>query len=185
MPGTWPAPGYWRRPASGRRHDECGGQLGTGLSRWRRRSAGMTMLEAVRRIAVRVSVPVTADMVAGFGPTPEDVAETVRGVIAAGAVGLNLEDSTGDTHNPLVEISLQVDKILAAPSSRDDGGRSGRHQRPHRRLPGRGRRCGHAARSRSTPRQRLPRGGCRLPLRSRRPGFRDDCPTGPVDHRPA
>jgi len=73
-----------------------------------------TMLEAVRRIAGGVSVPVTADMVAGFGPTAEDAAETVRGVIAAGAVGLNLEDSTGDPHNPLVEISLHVEKIHAA-----------------------------------------------------------------------
>jgi 2-methylisocitrate lyase-like PEP mutase family enzyme len=73
-----------------------------------------TMLEAVRRIASGVSVPVTADMVAGFGPTPEDAADTVRGVIAAGAVGLNMEDSTGDPHNPLVEMSLHVDKIRAA-----------------------------------------------------------------------
>jgi len=71
------------------------------------------MLEAVRRIAVRVSVPVTADMVAGFGPSPEDTAETVRGVIAAGAVGLNLEDSTGDPHCPLVDVSLHSDKIRA------------------------------------------------------------------------
>ena len=38
----------------------------------------------------------------------------MRGVIAAGAVGLNLEDSTGDPHNPLVEVSLQVEKIRAA-----------------------------------------------------------------------
>jgi 2-methylisocitrate lyase-like PEP mutase family enzyme len=73
-----------------------------------------TMLEAVGRIAGGVSVPVTADMVAGFGPTPGEAAETVRGVIAAGAVGLNLEDSTGDPRNPLVEISLHVEKIRAA-----------------------------------------------------------------------
>src|SRR6266568_4539534 len=33
-----------------------------------------TMLEAVRRIVDRVSLPVTADMVAGFGPAPEDAA---------------------------------------------------------------------------------------------------------------
>jgi 2-methylisocitrate lyase-like PEP mutase family enzyme len=72
------------------------------------------MLEAVRRIAEHISVPVTADMVAGFGPTPEDVAKTVRGVIAAGAVGLNLEDSTGDPHNPLVDVSLHVEKVQAA-----------------------------------------------------------------------
>jgi 2-methylisocitrate lyase-like PEP mutase family enzyme len=72
------------------------------------------MLEAVRRIASGVSVPVTADMVAGFGATPEDVAETVRGLIEVGAVGFNMEDSTGDPHNPLVEISSHVDKIAAA-----------------------------------------------------------------------
>jgi 2-methylisocitrate lyase-like PEP mutase family enzyme len=73
-----------------------------------------TMLEAVRRIAELISVPVTADMVCGFGPAPEDAALTVRGVIAAGAVGLNLEDSTGDPHNPLVDISLHVEKVRAA-----------------------------------------------------------------------
>jgi 2-methylisocitrate lyase-like PEP mutase family enzyme len=73
-----------------------------------------TMLEAIRRIAERITVPVTADMVSGFGPTPDAVAETVRGVIAAGAVGLNLEDSTGDPHNPLVDVLLHVEKVRAA-----------------------------------------------------------------------
>ena len=73
-----------------------------------------TMLEAVRRIAERISVPVTADMVSGFGPAPEDAAKTVRGIIAAGAVGLNLEDSTGDPQNPLVDVSLHVEKVQAA-----------------------------------------------------------------------
>jgi len=73
-----------------------------------------TILEAVQRITTRVSLPVTADMVAGFGPRPEDTAETVRGVIAAGAVGLNLEDGTGDPDNPLVEVSLHVEKVRAA-----------------------------------------------------------------------
>jgi 2-methylisocitrate lyase-like PEP mutase family enzyme len=73
-----------------------------------------TMLEAVRRIAERISVPVTADMVSGFGPKPQDAAETVHGIIAAGAVGLNLEDSTGDPQNPLVDISLHVEKVQAA-----------------------------------------------------------------------
>jgi len=73
-----------------------------------------TILEAVQRITTRVSLPVTADMVAGFGRRPEDTAETVRGVIAAGAVGLNLEDGTGDPDNPLVEVSLHVEKVRAA-----------------------------------------------------------------------
>jgi 2-methylisocitrate lyase-like PEP mutase family enzyme len=46
-------------------------------------------LEAVARVVRAVSVPVTADVEAGYG----DVAATVAGVIAAGAVGVNLEDS--------------------------------------------------------------------------------------------
>src|SRR6185295_15401008 len=44
------------------------------------------MLAAVARITQRVSVPVTADMEAGFGRTPDAVAETARGVLSAGAV---------------------------------------------------------------------------------------------------
>src|SRR5256885_2733564 len=47
------------------------------------------MLAVVRRIASSVRVPVTADMEAGYGTTPEAAAETARGVIAAGARGVN------------------------------------------------------------------------------------------------
>ena len=69
------------------------------------------MLAVVRRIASSASVPVTADMEAGYGPTPEAAAETARGVIAAGAVGLNLEDGTSDGR--LVDVALQQDRIRA------------------------------------------------------------------------
>jgi 2-methylisocitrate lyase-like PEP mutase family enzyme len=48
------------------------------------------MLEAVRRIAEAVRVPVTADMEAGYGRTPQQVAETAAAVLRAGAVGMNL-----------------------------------------------------------------------------------------------
>ena len=54
------------------------------------------MLAAVGRIARSVRVPVTADMEAGYGAASEAAAETARGTIAAGAVGLNLEDGTDD-----------------------------------------------------------------------------------------
>jgi 2-methylisocitrate lyase-like PEP mutase family enzyme len=50
------------------------------------------MLAAVERIAAAVELPVTADLESGFGEWPEQVAETVAGVIEAGAVGANLED---------------------------------------------------------------------------------------------
>ncbi|GAC1702999.1 MAG: isocitrate lyase/phosphoenolpyruvate mutase family protein [Candidatus Acidiferrum sp.] len=71
------------------------------------------MLEAVARIAHGVRVPVTADMESGYGTTPKEMAEMARGVIEAGAVGLNLEDVTGDDESSQVEIALQVEKIGA------------------------------------------------------------------------
>jgi len=71
------------------------------------------MLGVVARIARAVQIPVTADMEAGYGTTPEEMAETARQLIAAGAVGLNLEDMTGDDENSQVDLPLQVEKIRA------------------------------------------------------------------------
>ena len=47
------------------------------------------MTAAVGRIVRAVRLPVTADVEAGYG----DVARTVRGLVKAGAVGMNLEDA--------------------------------------------------------------------------------------------
>jgi 2-methylisocitrate lyase-like PEP mutase family enzyme len=69
------------------------------------------MLEVVARIARAVRVPVTADMEAGYGTTVEDMAETAKALVAAGAVGLNLEDVTGDDESSQVQVELQVQKI--------------------------------------------------------------------------
>jgi 2-methylisocitrate lyase-like PEP mutase family enzyme len=71
------------------------------------------MLEVVERIARAVRVPVTADMEAGYGATPADMAETARALIETGAVGLNLEDVTGDDESSQVALPLQVAKIAA------------------------------------------------------------------------
>lgn len=72
------------------------------------------MLAAVGRITARVDVPLTADMEAGYGAAPEAVAETVRGVIAAGAVGMNLEDSREEDGGKLLDFSLAVARVRAA-----------------------------------------------------------------------
>jgi 2-methylisocitrate lyase-like PEP mutase family enzyme len=71
------------------------------------------MLEAVARVARAVEVPVTADMEAGYGTSPEEMADTALAVIEAGAVGLNLEDITGDDESSQVALELQIEKILA------------------------------------------------------------------------
>jgi 2-methylisocitrate lyase-like PEP mutase family enzyme len=69
------------------------------------------MLEVVARIARGVRVPVTADMEAGYGTTVKDMDETAKALIAAGAVGLNLEDVTGDDETSHVDVKLQIEKI--------------------------------------------------------------------------
>jgi len=71
------------------------------------------MLEVVARIARAVRVPVTADMEAGYGTTAKDMSETAKALIAAGAIGLNLEDVTGEDENSQVNVALQVQKIQA------------------------------------------------------------------------
>ena len=49
-------------------------------------------VSAVERIAGALSVPLSVDVVGGFGGTPEGVVKTVKTVIGAGAVGINIED---------------------------------------------------------------------------------------------
>jgi len=71
------------------------------------------MLAVVARIAANVKLPVTADVESGYGNHPEDAAQTAVGVIQAGAVGLNLEDSIHENERALVELPLQVEKIRA------------------------------------------------------------------------
>jgi 2-methylisocitrate lyase-like PEP mutase family enzyme len=73
------------------------------------------MLGMLRVIVDSVRIPVTADVERGYGTgTPEDVAETVRGVIAAGAVGINLEDGPGRDGAPLLDVHEQAERIAAA-----------------------------------------------------------------------
>lgn len=79
------------------------------------------MIDVLRRVAATVDVPVTADVEAGYGPTPADVAATVRAVIDAGAVGINLEDSQAPG-GPLFDVDAQTERIQAAREAAAAGG---------------------------------------------------------------
>jgi 2-methylisocitrate lyase-like PEP mutase family enzyme len=68
------------------------------------------MLAAVARIAGAVSVPVTADLESGYGLSPADL---VDGLLATGAVGLNLEDSDHRGAEPLIDAGAQAERIAA------------------------------------------------------------------------
>ncbi|MET7900602.1 isocitrate lyase/phosphoenolpyruvate mutase family protein [Streptomyces sp. NPDC005355] len=72
------------------------------------------MVAAVGRIVRAVTIPVTADVEAGYGPTPRDAAETVTAIVAEGAVGINLEDSPGLDGAPLLTPAAQAERIAAA-----------------------------------------------------------------------
>jgi len=71
------------------------------------------MLELCGQIAAAVDVPVSGDLEAGYGPDPGDVAATVEGAVAAGLVGCNIEDATGDRDHPLFELELAVERVRA------------------------------------------------------------------------
>lgn len=57
-------------------------------------------LEALARIVAAVDVPVTADIERGFGEDDEALGDTIRAVLEAGAVGVNIEDSVADGLRP-------------------------------------------------------------------------------------
>lgn len=65
------------------------------------------MLAAIRRIAGALDVPVTADVEAGYG----DPISTAEKVWECGAVGINLEDVTGEDESAQVPLDRQVDVI--------------------------------------------------------------------------
>ena len=64
-------------------------------------------LANVRSIVEATHLPVAADLENGFGHQPEVVAETIRLVAEAGAVGGSIEDATGDPRQPIYDFSTR------------------------------------------------------------------------------
>lgn len=69
-------------------------------------------LSAVRRIAGVLSIPLSVDVVGGFGGSPEGVARSVRAVVNVGAVGINIEDFIHGTKK-LLTVEKQTDRLRA------------------------------------------------------------------------
>jgi 2-methylisocitrate lyase-like PEP mutase family enzyme len=68
------------------------------------------MLGAAARIARAVTVPVSVDFEAGYGLAPREIA---RRLIAAGAAGMNLEDSAHHGDVRLVEAEAHAERLAA------------------------------------------------------------------------
>ncbi|MEX0946922.1 MAG: isocitrate lyase/phosphoenolpyruvate mutase family protein [Acidimicrobiia bacterium] len=75
---------------------------------------GDTMLEHVAHIVASVAVPVTADLEAGYGASPEGVARTVARVAELGVVGANLEDQVGGRLFHVDEAAARIAAARAA-----------------------------------------------------------------------
>ncbi len=70
-------------------------------------------LQVVQRIVNNTTLPVSADIEAGYATSIVGVVKAAQAVLNIGAVGLNLEDSTGDPTAPFFDTVLQQDKIKA------------------------------------------------------------------------
>ena len=90
-----------------------------------RRDGGVTLDEALSHlgeIARAVTVPVNADFEGAFAVEAERVGENVARAAATGVAGLSVEDSTGDSSEPLFAFDLAVDRIRAARAAIDASG---------------------------------------------------------------
>jgi 2-methylisocitrate lyase-like PEP mutase family enzyme len=79
-------------------------------------------IDLVARVAAAVERPVSADIESGFADDADGVGETIAGVLAAGAVGVNLEDSLQDGPEPLRSAEEQAERVAAARRAADAAG---------------------------------------------------------------
>ena len=120
-PGVFVIPNPWD-PGSARLLAGLGFKALTTTSAGYARSIGFpdynagreNVMAHIRAMAPMVDVPLAADLEDGFGPKPEDCAETIRQGAEAGLVGGSIEDFTGDRSNPIYGIEAAADRIRAA-----------------------------------------------------------------------
>lgn len=125
MPNAWDAGSACILAASGFQclaTTSAGIAFSLGQPDYEGRVSRSQMMERIHQIAAAVTLPVSADLEAGFGAAPEVVAETIRLALQAGVVGGNIEDLSGDPHTPLFELELAADRIRAARESADGSG---------------------------------------------------------------
>lgn len=74
------------------------------------------MVQAIRRVAEAVELPVTADIEAGFASSAQHLESSIEQVLAAGAVGINLEDAlpASEEHGQLYDLQQQIERINTA-----------------------------------------------------------------------
>jgi len=72
------------------------------------------VVAATERIVRAVRVPVTADIEAGYGETPDQVGQRITEILQTGVVGFNLEDGTPSPQMPVRSIEDAAARVRAA-----------------------------------------------------------------------
>jgi len=72
------------------------------------------LLANAKAIVEATSLPVSADLQDGFGPSPEMCAETIRLAAESGLAGGSIEDAGNDPDNPIYEFQHAVERVAAA-----------------------------------------------------------------------
>src|SRR5258708_33655465 len=72
-------------------------------------------------ISAATELPVSADLENCFADDPTEVAETVRGAIAAGLSGCSVEDFTRDPDDPIYNLGLAAERVAAAVEAAHSG----------------------------------------------------------------
>ncbi|WP_456619934.1 MULTISPECIES: isocitrate lyase/PEP mutase family protein [unclassified Bradyrhizobium] len=76
----------------------------------------------VSRMTAAVPVPVSIDLEAGYGDTPDAAAKAATGILQAGAVGINIEDGLSGGKRQLVSPERHAAKIKAVRGAAQDLG---------------------------------------------------------------
>jgi 2-methylisocitrate lyase-like PEP mutase family enzyme len=79
-------------------------------------------LAHIADIVAATELPVNADLQAGYGRSPAEVAASVRLCVETGVAGLSLEDATGEAGAPLIELRAAVARVEAARRAIDASG---------------------------------------------------------------
>ena len=79
-------------------------------------------LEHFRAITSAVSIPVNGDFEGGFASDPDTVGRNFARAVETGLAGISIEDSTGESANPLYPFDLAVERVRAARAAIDASG---------------------------------------------------------------
>jgi 2-methylisocitrate lyase-like PEP mutase family enzyme len=86
-------------------------------------AAGLTrdeILQNAKSMVEATHLPVSADLMDGFGRSPEICAETIRLASEIGLAGGSIEDATGDSEDPIYELELAVQRVQASAEAARD-----------------------------------------------------------------